>query len=258
MESGNNKEFDRHIKAKLDEVQPEVPATLWNAIANELPAEENVRKITGKRRYPYAWLAVAACLLIAFSVWKLQPQEVIHLRSADALVVKSPNGGADKEVSAGARQSALPVLSPSDALPDEPAMAAPVKNNAAYRPAVRAEHYASVRKAETEPQRDIQALELPEAVFIQVPEKSSVLEEEVAFVPVPFEEESEQSFPEKNAETLSAGERSRPKVVSSVLNFIASNIQIGGGGTRVEFSETEHGVLKVDIKGFLNKNNQGL
>ena len=262
MESENNKEFDRQIKAKLDELQPEVPASLWDSIAKELPREEKERKISGKTRFPYSWAAIAACLLIAFSFWKLQPKEVIHLRSTAAI---AENEMPDDIVALqdGATTESAPIADPvSPAFPlarrSEPAVAGSDKSTSSLLSDVSPNSYASVNRTEIPSHQQIEALELPEPDFINEPKVQSVLEEEVAFAPAPFEEASTSDYPGADAQDISVEERSRPKVVSSVLNFIAGNIQIGSGGTRVEFSETEHGVLKVDIKGFLNKNNQGL
>ena|SRR5690606_38441647 len=259
MESENNKEFDRHIKAKLDELEPEVPASLWNAIAKELPAEQNLRSISDKRGFSYSWAAIAACLLIAFSFWKFQPEEVIHLRSTTASADRETPGD---RVVIQVHPPAEPVQKSGSDAPATPARRQVTPPAGPGHPDrlsdISPNTYASVNKVNIEPHQPVKALKLPEHDFIDDPEVQSVLEEEVAFAPVPLEEAGAVDVPATDAEAFAVEDKSRPKVVSSVLNFIASNIQIGSGATRVEFSETEHGVLKVDIKGFLNKNNQGL
>lgn len=46
--------------------------------------------------------------------------------------------------------------------------------------------------------------------------------------------------------------RDRPKVLSGVLNFVASNLQVGGNQV-VQFNETDQGILLVDVKGVFDR-----
>src|SRR5690554_652803 len=93
------------------------------------------------------------------------------------------------------------------------------------------------RRAPVEPGRQITPVETPLPEPATDHEVQNVLEEEVAFAPGPVEEaivadlSDVSDLPESDQNALSSEDRSRPKVVSSVLNFIASNIQIGSGGT---------------------------
>lgn len=266
MESENSKEFDRRIRGKLDSYHPEVPSSLWKAVEAGLPHVEKAN-ISGRRSFPYSWLTIAACLLIAFSFWKLQPEEVIHLRATSAIAEKPDDS--DLENVNNSLTPIPAVKSAPRALPateskqsaDTHAETAPPDRRSAVPP----NSYATNHRSGSAPRQDRSELhqrfhpvENPESVMITEPELQTVVEEQAAPVSRPIEEAIVTNLSDSGENTLSAEERSRPKVVSSVLNFIASNIHIGGSGTRVEFSENEHGVLKVDFKGFFNKNNQGL
>lgn len=62
------------------------------------------------------------------------------------------------------------------------------------------------------------------------------------------------SIPNEEQNLLETEPKEKQKIVSSVLNFLASNLQIGGDKV-VEFSETENGIIKVDLKGIFARNN---
>jgi len=67
--------------------------------------------------------------------------------------------------------------------------------------------------------------------------------------------ESSASISNEEGDLAETEPKERQKIVSSVLNFLASNIQIGGDKV-VEFSETENGIIKVDLKGIFARNNR--
>src|SRR5690606_6577532 len=51
----------------------------------------------------------------------------------------------------------------------------------------------------------------------------------------------------QGADKMDTKSEERSGIVSGILNFVAANIKIGEG-KRVEFTETEHGIIKIGLK----------
>jgi len=47
----------------------------------------------------------------------------------------------------------------------------------------------------------------------------------------------------------------RQKIVTGILNFVAANFQIGDD-RRVEFTENEHGIIKIGLRGIFAENDR--
>lgn len=79
--------------------------------------------------------------------------------------------------------------------------------------------------------------------------------ENVVIKPV-FEEFTESQELKNHSERSETSDQSpirdRPKVLSGVLNFVASNLQVGGNQV-VQFNETDQGILLVDVKGVFDR-----
>lgn len=256
MESNHNKKFDQQVRKKFEDFSAEVSTSLWVAIEKEIePEEVKAAKVFSLKRYRFI-SAAAALIIIGFTIWKIQPEEKIFLSGEgtveEAALVQEPEVSqptADRLTSVVTEEDREPV---SKHVP-EPVSATVVKEDGEDLH-VQAPQLAVERKIEevpyTEPVLAVKApIESDNALLI---DDASIAASSNKALDVKNENSDSLNQSLALAETESV---ERPKIVSGILNFVAANLQLGGD-KRVEFTENEHGIIKIGLKDIFAKNDR--
>lgn len=92
----HDQEFDREMREKFENYQPEPSAGLWDKIAVRLNARDDNQDDAvavprkPKRQYAMWWSAAAAILLLgAFAWWQYRPAEVMYLRGEPGIAASN-------------------------------------------------------------------------------------------------------------------------------------------------------------------------
>jgi len=256
MELDHNKKFDNQLKKKFDEFSPEVPSSIWNGIEKELD-KENVagprilKANSGINLKRYMSIA-AAVLLVGFVFWKFQPEEKVFLRGSEHFVQKTNVAAIDTgQVArvAEVKVHPMPNYSENEEEPifdsSKDASLGLVSANGSLKEKDILIKYASIPEIEDSvivPDNEISIALSSGPANTALVTASLNLEESPAII-----SQEEQYLPDSQPQE-------RQKLVSSVLNFVASNLKVRDKQV-VEFTETEHGIIKVGLKGLFAKNN---
>lgn len=285
MASNHKKNIDQLFKSKLESHASDVPESVWSKISAEMDQEEvNGPKLTTQRKKNnLSWVSAIAAglLLFGFIIWKVQPDEKIYLTKADSSVrdnretpayknhekVAEPepetNTVAPLNVPAKSEETARvteqPVRLPKErlAVHTEESTSKQIATEVPEKIAEEEiysidQHVAEVDKAGEMALARVETSEMehPEPAYPVVePEVGEILTavtEDTPSTPLRLED----SEPLGSSPVMP--DRERPRILSGVLNFVANNLKIGDN-TVIEFSETEHGILHVDVKGVFDK-----
>jgi len=248
MESDHNKKFDQQVRKKFEGFSVEAPSSLWAGIEKELePGKANVRKISVLKRYPYISVA-AALLIIGFVIWKAMPEEKVFLQGqkpADesafiqAPEVKQP---IDDAINPMRIESKNKVVAEASL---KPASAALVKSDDE-------EHSLASSGRVTEQNTEGLSLSEPHLlVSASIDNDEALLSKDAdaaSFLVTTTDTGNDLTDSIDHKQDLVEAEpEARQKIVSGILNFVAANIQIGDD-RRVQFSENEHGIIKIGLK----------
>lgn len=262
MESSHNKKFDQQVRKKFEDFSVEAPSAMWAAIEKEM---EHVRvedvKVFRLKRYRYIG-AIAAMLVIGFTIWQIQPEEKIYLRGEDSV-----------ERTALVQKPDVKELSDNR----EPGLVQKEDKEPVFEDFSRVET--------TQPLNEDVSLMDGHSDIHQVASRGSIVEQKAmdvlpneSHIPINPVEEPIPSRMETQVETLPIASsliavneerdsldniqsvvktqpEERQKIVTGILNFVAANLQLGGD-RRVEFTENEHGIIKIGLKQFFAKNDQ--
>jgi len=257
MESDYNKKFDSKLKKKFDEFSPEIPSSIWNGIERELDKENTAEPIISKvssgtnlKRY----MSFAASLLfVGFAIWKVQPEEKIFLRGSEDFVQKA-NVAVIDTIRQVAQVEDIKVHTRTnyDTKKKEPIFEShkdvslePVKVALSIREkniVIKSGSISEIEDNVIVPDNEIAIALSSRPANTTLVTSSLNLEESPAII-----NQEEQYLPDSQPQE-------RQKIVSTVLNFVASNLKVRDKQV-VEFTETEHGIIKVDLKGLFAKNN---
>jgi len=256
MESNHNKDFDNQVKKKFDGFLPEAPSSIWQEVEKGItkestfePKNQNISKRGNVKRY----MSIAAALVfIGFTIWKLQPEEKILLKGS-SLVQKTDQQRIDTIQKVARIEPVKTYPIPSDNVNKaEYGLEKPI-NETSARPA----SIVSIKKEKIDPI----AVNLP--VDFGIEGNEDLPQEEVRItLSTPDKSESTKlssleepilSINNEESYIPNPQPKEKQKIVSSVLNFVANNLI--KGEQFIEFTETEHGILKVDLKGIFAKNN---
>lgn len=263
MESVKNNKMDEQVKAEFDNFAPPVPTDLWNKIESQLDAEQPINAMPVKRIRSSFFIyggAVAATLLIAFAFWKFDGQEAIVLKaSPEVYASKSLSEGTgltqvDKKDEQQAHQESLLDVNPIAAVNK------PIKVVEATTPKIQIMEVESA--VETNLANSSKAVE-SNAVRAESAFSLSVIEAPIATREVlPLENRvvalqesiSLQEDVQDNLTEEIIPSKGKKIGVSTVLNFLAKGLS-NESGKSIEFSESEEGILKLDLKlGFAKSN----
>lgn len=262
MESVENNQFDHEVKSKFEDFTPSVPVGLWDKIESQLSAIEPTKSKPIKRlRFSFfAYGSVAATLLVAFTFWKFSNTENIHSKeSVEVLVSKVPfeRNLPQKED----RESDVELNKKGEILEADRLAAVVSKKTRSEQPNIKrlqVEVVESNSIASLEPILEEDDFSI---AYIE-PTHSVVLYEMPALAEnAPFDTDImlQGSLPlQEDASINPIEEIDKPKNkrlgVSTVLNFLAKGLA-NESGNSVEFSESDEGVLKLDIKRGLARGN---
>lgn len=232
----------------------------------------------------------AGILLFGFIIWNFQDEEKIYLTAennkADDLAPKTPQDLSKTESDGFIEQKSQEVLGlESDS--DQPSIADGQDRNErrlAYNqmgsnvnetgtahtvvePGMQAVESTSMAAQNELADQEMAITEAPDRVAVLADELevrksmnaevivANVESENVVIKPV-FEEFTESQELKNHSDRGETSDQSpirdRPKVLSGVLNFVASNLQVGGNQI-VQFNETDQGILLVDVKGVFDR-----
>jgi len=247
MESNHNKKFDQQVKKKFEDFSVEAPPSLWTAIEKEIKSEEvKTNKVFNLKRYRFI-SAAAALLIIGFTIWKIQPEEKIFLSGQET--EKEPGFVHVPEIKQSTNDKVISVMVEEDNEPVLKPVPKPISVAIAHE------------DSEGWLLRDPQL-----AVEQKIDEVST--REQLLAVSTPIENDNASIINNKSASSLNKTlditsenldslyqepylvenePEGRQKIVSSILNFVAANIQIGGD-KRVQFTENEHGIIKIGLR----------
>ena len=244
MESDRNKDFDRQVRKKLENFSEEVSPSLWSAIEKEIQPEKARTKVFDLRRYRYISIA-AALLIIGFTVWQIRPEEKIFLNGQGTVeeialvkepVIKQPV--VDKTNSLNVEKEKEPAITKLS----NPVIET-VLNDDEGKHSLQDSPLVKENKIEKNFQRE-------PLIAVNAPlETDDVSLEEVSMAPSLNEtlDVSDEYLASLNQGEGVVESEERSGIVSGILNFVAANIKIGEG-KRVEFTETEHGIIKIGLK----------
>lgn len=246
MESDRNKDFDLQVRKKLENFSEEVSPSLWSAIEKEIQPEKARTKVFDLRRYRYISIA-AALLIIGFTVWQIQPEEKIFLSGQGTVeemaLVKKPvleQPVVDKANSLNVEKEKEPAITKLS----NPVIETVLNDDEGKHP-LQDSPLVKEKKIEKNFQRE-------PLIAVNAPlENDDVSLEEVSLAPSLNEtlDMSDEYLASLNQGegVMDAESEERSGIVSGILNFVAANIKIGEG-KRVEFTETEHGIIKIGLK----------
>lgn len=244
MESNHNKKFDQQVRKKFEDFSAEVSPSLWDAIEKEIkPEEVKIKKLFNFKRYRYISVA-AALLIIGFTIWQIQPEEKVFL-----------SGKGTVEETAIVKELEVQPPPVNESVP-----------KIVYKPVTLAMNDGVEEQQSHDSQLDIEK----KAEIISSRKPLSVLNTPVENdhtslvnnVSVASSLNKVLDVSNENLDSLDRGQElaetepeERQKIVSSILNFVAGNLQIGGD-RRVEFTENEHGIIKIGLKGIFARNDR--
>lgn len=248
MESNHNKDFDRQVKKKFEDFSAEVPPTLWTTIEKEIePGEVKIKKVFNLKRYRYISIA-AALLIIGFTIWKIRPEEKIFLSGQGAIektvLVQEP------EVKQSADERLSPLVVEKDNEPvlinvSEPRSVAVVNDDDNDQRRQDSQTAIEKKTEEFAHREPILAVNAPVEN-----DNSSLIDNASAISSL----NKTLDVMDENLDSLYQGPElaetkaeERQNIVSGILNFVAGNLQIGGD-RRLEFTENEHGIIKIGLK----------
>lgn len=237
MESNHNKDFDQQVRKKFEDFSAEVPPSLWTTIEKEIkPGEVKINKVFDFKRYRYISVA-AALLIIGFTIWQIQPEEKIFLSGQGAMEETALVQEPEVQQSSDNR----PVLKTVS----EPVTVA-VVNDVEEDQRLQDPQLAIEKKTEeVSPREPILAVNIPtkndNAPLINDVSAASSLNKTMD-----SRNESLDSL-DTGLELAATEPEERQNIVSGILNFVAGNLQIGGD-RRIEFTENEHGIIKIGLK----------
>lgn len=289
MASNRKTDIDHFFKSKLENHSSEVPTSLWDKISAELDQEEVSKHQTQLRGrvISLSWVTriAAGLLLFGFIIWTFQREEKVYLTAEESAPIShdSPKMESDGIIKSD-NQELLAVEADSDESPaadeqgrNERRLAynqtgSNVNETGTTNSVVEADIQAvrvTNMAVQNEPTAD-QKMAMAEAsdrgsvlddeLEVETPMNAEVLmadveTENVVITPV-FEGFVErQGLKDRSDRNETLGQspvRDRPKILSGVLNFVANNLQVGGSQV-VEFDETEHGILRVDVKAVFDR-----
>lgn len=263
MESVKNNKMDEKIKAKFDNFAPPVPTDLWNKIEIELDFEQPIKMmpVKGKRSSFFIYSgAVAATLLVAFTFWKFgedkttEPKQSPEVYASNTISEENEPSRVGIKEEQQAKQGSVLKSSPIVAVKK------PIEEVGGLTPKSQTVEVESATKAKAEEsQREVDYHALyAEAAFsassidkvIGTQEVLPLEGEIIALkVPVLLQEEIQDSLLEEVSSS-----KNKKIGVSTVLNFLAKGLS-NESGKSIEFSESEEGILKLDLKlGFAKSN----
>src|SRR5690554_4578852 len=236
MESNHNKDFDRQVRKKFENFSVEVSSSLWATIEKEIePEEAKTHKVFNLKSYRYIG-AAAALLLIGFTIWRIQPEERIFLRGEviveETALVKEPEfkQSADDKINHTFVEKKNELVSTS--------VPRPVKVTVM-----------------NESEKEIEVISKREPLLVvntPVERDNVSIIEESGITPslnktLDVRDEHLASL-NQIEDVIETEPEERTKIVTGILNFVAANFHIGGEGKRVEFTENEHGIIKIELK----------
>ena len=260
MESMKNNKMDGQVKAKFDDFAPPVPPDLWNKIESQLDAAQPIKKKPIKRiglSFSLYGGAIAASLLIAFVFWKFGENEAIEIKpSPEVYASKVPH----EENKSGQREEKQ--VTQEGLLEVNPIVA--VKNPIKIVKDVTPKPQIIETKLATETSLESLLNEVESnAVYVESALSLSIVEAPLTAQQVlPFEGEIiafQEPTPlrediQDNVEEEISTSKNKKIGVSTVLNFLAKGLS-NENGKSIEFSESEEGILKLDLKlGFAKGN----
>lgn len=263
MESVKNNKMDEQMKAKFDNFAPPVPTDLWNKIESQLDVGQPIKMMPVKRIRSSFFIyggAVAATLLVAFAFWKFSGQEAIVLKGSPKVYASKPLSEAtgltqvDKKGEQQAHQGSILDVNPIAAAKKSIKVAEKVAPNPQ---SVEIKLATEANVEHTQGELDYHAIYAESAFSI-----ASTEEPIVTLDVLPFESEiialqestslQENSQDNLNEEIIPS--KNKKIGVSTVLNFLAKGLS-NESGKSIEFSESEEGILKLDLKlGFAKSN----
>lgn len=263
MESVKNNKMDKQVKAKFDDFAPPVPPDLWNKIESELDTAQPIKSTPIKRiglSFGLYGGAIAATLLIAFAFWKFGETETIELKhSPEVYALKAPFEGneSDQEVKNDKKQAQQGGLFEVDPF-------AAVKNPIKIAEVVTTKPQIIEAKIATEaslenPLKEVESnvVYTESALSLSITEAPLPIQQALPFEgeiialqePTPLQEDIQD-----NVEEEISPSKNKKIGVSTVLNFLAKGLS-NENGKSIEFSESEEGILKLDLKlGFAKGN----
>jgi hypothetical protein len=258
MESRENNQFDQEVKSKFEDFTPPVPLDLWDEIENQLNIiESNKNKLIKRARFSFLeYGSVAATILIAFLFWKLGNTGHIYLEEIpEVYTSKIPFEGNLPQ------QKDNEELYPKEELLDADHFAeAPLQKRAMEKVNVKPPQ-AEIAKSNTKPRlENILGEDEFNNAYIEPAYSSSLNEMSALAENAPFDNREitlQDSLPlqeEITGSLIDGMDRPRNKRlgVSTVLNFLAKGLS-NESGNSIEFSESDEGILKMDIKRGLAK-----
>ncbi len=250
-----NNQFDREVKSKFEDFTPPVALDLWSKIDNQLNIQESKKIIPVKgRRFSFlVYGSIAATVLIAFAFWKLyDPVNLPSKKDPVAYISEIPIEGIssqkDKDDNTESYQKkVLPEVDRFAGVHTQKVPFGKVDSKPAQEAAVKL-------KTNT-----ITENEFEEGSFgtINSEPSHSKPTEILAFAEnAPFDNGGItvlNSLPlQEEADLIDGIDHSKNKKlgVSVVLNFLAKGL---ANGNAIEFSESDEGILKLDVKWGLAK-----
>lgn len=277
MESMNDKKFDSTLKEKIASFEANVPAGLWENIKEELDAEKAVgptliekdapiviaKKINGNngarsvKRIVMLFGSIAALLFITFFFLRNDNSEIIYLQP----MAKSQRVAIPAEKQDDISENTIPLIQEVD---DAKNTLESVTVNV-----VKEKHFEktqSIQKSsptasEVNNNEEFQVVKeekidhaialVPVEIVIEIKEPLAVTNTlpVLALQEISIQQNSQESALEGNIGEL----HSRKIGLSTVLNFLTKGL-ISEREIPIEFSETEEGILKWDIKSSLARN----
>lgn len=251
-----NSQFDRKVKSKFEDFTPPVALDLWDRIDSQLNIQESKRLKPTKGR----WLSflmygsVAATFLIAFAFWKLyDPVNLPQKKDPASYVSEIPVEDilSQKDIEDDTEFYPKEVLHEVDRFAEAHSQKLPL-GKIGVKPTQ--EIVAKLKK------HTIIENDLEEVSFSTTDSKPSHSKptELLAFAEnAPFDNRDIallNSLPlQEEAEDLREGvgySKNKKLGVSVVLNFLARGL---ANGNSIEFSESDEGILKLDVKWGLAK-----
>ncbi len=265
MELENNNNMDEQVKATFDNFAPPVPADLWDKIEKQLDVPQSIenkpiRRIM--RSYSIYGGAIAATLIVAFAFWKFQKNETIELKPGpEVYASKIPLEGnriglesmiSDEQVLQEPLSETLLEVGRIAAV-KKPTVAAKLTSKSMVKEVNLAN---STSLASTLQVRESNTVHVESAFSLSVAEAPLAIQEVL-----PLEskiialQESISLQGDVQASLVEEDTSENKKIgVSTVLNFLAKSLSKENGKS-IEFSESDEGILKIDLKlGFAKSN----
>jgi hypothetical protein len=249
----DNNKFDHEIKSKFDGFNPSVPAELWNKIESQLDDAEPNKPVKRVRFSYFTYGAVAASILIAFLFWKLGDTEELELQEDSVVYVsESPIERNEPLLDSkrDAEQAIAEVFVKTEHLEEVRGLANHKKTASDDLPLETIVAISDTTNYESVPKEVEYSIAFVETSDpLPLSENSIVIEQALPFQNEDISFQESISLEEANQVLFIKEEESQTKMlrVSTLLNLLAKGLS-NESGKSIEFSESDEGILKLDIK----------